>query len=50
MKHGSGRWTKGKPPTVSVFDGQYRFDKKVGYGKFVWASGNVYEGNYDNDE
>jgi hypothetical protein len=25
-------------------------DKKQGKGKFVWASGNVYNGNYDNDE
>jgi hypothetical protein len=50
MKHGSGMWTKGKPGSLSVYEGDYVKDKKKGQGKFIWASGNLYSGSYDNDE
>ena len=50
MKHGKGIWTKGKPPKMTVYEGEYSLDKKLGFGKFIWASGNEYEGNYDHDE
>ena len=50
MKHGFGFWSKGNPPKQSTYEGDYFKDKKHGKGKFVWASGNVYEGGYANDE
>lgn len=33
-----------------MYEGQYKNDKKDGYGLFVWASGNTYRGQFKNDE
>ncbi|CDW80329.1 UNKNOWN [Stylonychia lemnae] len=32
------------------YEGDYKKDKKHGYGVFVWASGNTYKGQYKDDE
>ena len=60
MKHGKGKWRK-KPDSNQVndsskakricnqFEGEYRRDKKNGYGEFYWQSGNVFKGNYQDD-
>ena len=59
MKHGKGKWRKmpegnplGSQQTKRVcnqFEGEYRKDKKTGYGEFHWQSGNVYKGMYTED-
>lgn len=56
MKHGKGKWRKKQeePTTQAMricnqFEGEYRRDKKNGYGEFHWQSGNVYKGNYVDD-
>lgn len=41
-------WKKGSG-TSDKYEGEYKSDKKHGYGIFSWASGNIYKGNYDED-
>ena len=50
LKHGNGKWRKGKAKHTHAYDGEYSEDKKHGYGVFTWASGNVYKGYYKDDE
>lgn len=50
LKHGMGKWRKGKGNNVNQYEGAYENDKKHGNGIFTWASGNVYKGSYVNDE
>jgi len=60
MKHGKGKWRKKQieggniqPGTMRLcnqFEGEYRKDKKNGYGEFHWQSGNVYKGTYVDDK
>lgn len=35
---------------MNEYIGEYHLDKKHGKGTFKWASGNVYTGEYRNDE
>ena len=37
------KWTSG-----NVYEGNYKNNKKHGYGKNTWANGDVYEGNFEN--
>jgi hypothetical protein len=50
MKHGKGKWKRGKGKNLNEYDGKYQKDKKHGYGVFVWSNGNIYKGEYKNDE
>jgi len=50
MKHGKGKWRKDKSPTSNSYEGDYALDKKCGNGVFKWASGNIYKGEFKNDE
>jgi hypothetical protein len=61
MKHGKGKWRKKaeEKPDIggypqkriqNAFEGEYRRDKKNGYGEFYWASGNVYKGTFEDDK
>ena len=55
MKHGKGRWRKatekGNPKgRQNTYEGYFFEDKKHGYGEFIWDSGNIYRGNYHEDE
>lgn len=43
-----GKWRRG-PGQSDQYEGEYRNDKKEGFGVFSWADGNVYRGNYVND-
>jgi hypothetical protein len=33
-----------------VYEGDYINDRKHGKGVFTWASGNIYKGDYNEDE
>ncbi len=35
---------------TNSYEGEYAYDKKNGWGKFEWESGNTFEGQYVNDE
>ena len=35
---------------VGKYEGQFLKGKKHGYGKFTWADGSYYEGEYKNDQ
>ena len=48
LRDGHGFWKRGVGHS-DHYDGNYRNDKKWGYGIFTWASGNVYKGNYEAD-
>ena len=37
-------WSDGKE-----YDGDWKDDKKEGYGVFKWPDGRIYEGGYKND-
>ena len=51
MKHGRGEWKKvANSSKCNRFEGMYSFDKKNGQGQFTWESGNIYNGNYVNDD
>ena len=50
MKNGKGKWRKGKSGNENIYEGEYKDDKKNGYGEFKWATGNTYKGNYLDDE
>lgn len=47
MRHGKGFFKEGK--SGDVFEGEFRNDKKCGHGEYVWANGDVYIGNFEND-
>ena len=58
MKHGKGKWRKkqdedpsaaGNMRICNQFEGEYRRDKKNGYGEFYWQTGNIYKGTYTDD-
>jgi len=36
--------------TYNCYDGEYKSDKKCGHGVYTWASGNIYKGDYLEDE
>jgi hypothetical protein len=40
MKHGKGKWRSAKGPPCNIYDGEYQNDRKHGFGRFIWASGN----------
>jgi len=55
LKHGKGKWVRrlvndhlGK--RCNQYEGDYLMDRKHGWGKFEWESGNTYAGGYSNDE
>lgn len=61
MKHGKGKWRKKADPNpdntatpikriCNQFEGEYKHDKKNGYGEFYWQSGNVFKGEYNDDK
>ncbi len=54
LKNGKGTWKKqapeGSTQNVNCYKGEYALDKKNGYGRFEWASGNYYTGQYKDDE
>ena len=49
MKHGEGIWIKGNLQK-HLYEGSYKNDHKHGYGVYEWPSGNIYKGNFENDE
>lgn len=48
LRDGKGSW-KRSVGNSDTYEGNYRNDKKWGYGVFKWASGNIYKGNYEGD-
>ena len=48
MRDGNGLWKK-HPGNSDKFEGEYKEDKKDGYGIFTWQNGNIYKGHYKND-
>jgi len=56
MKHGKGKWRKKQDESAvasmricNQYEGEYKRDKKNGYGEFQWQSGNIYKGEYEED-
>jgi hypothetical protein len=50
MKHGKGKWRSSKESKCNAYEGDYKHDRKCGFGTFTWSSGNVYKGGYKDDE
>lgn len=49
MRHGKGTWKRGMGSNIDRFDGEFKNDKKSGYGIYTWQSDNEYRGNYFDD-
>ena len=43
LRNGKGRY---QYPDGSVYEGEYKNDKKHGKGKFLYSNGDTYEGSY----
>lgn len=51
VKEGKGKWKKDRnDPESNQYEGEYKNDKKHGFGVFKWKSGNKYKGGYQDDE
>jgi hypothetical protein len=50
LKHGPGKLKKNVGNGFNIYEGDFYYDKKQGVGTFVWASGNIYRGQYMDDE
>jgi len=48
LRDGQGLW-KRRAGKADMYNGEYRNDKKWGYGVFTWESGNIYKGHYEGD-
>ena len=48
LREGHGVWKKGSGNS-DKYEGEYKDDKKEGYGVFSWENGDVYKGNYVED-
>ena len=46
VRHGEGKYTNG----AEEYTGQWKNDKMCGKGKYVFASGAVYEGSFDDNK
>jgi hypothetical protein len=50
MKHGKGKWRSDRGPLCNSYEGDFKEDRKCGFGTFIWSSGNIYRGEYKNEE
>lgn len=48
LRDGKGLWKRGVGNS-DKYEGNYKSDRKSGYGEFAWTSGNVYKGHYEAD-
>jgi len=50
LKHGKGvlQWSE-HGQTIDRFEGNYRFGRREGFGRYVWNGSNLFEGNYADD-
>lgn len=39
LRHGNGRWTSTDKENSEIYEGEYKNDKKCGYGVFKWNDG-----------
>ena len=47
-RHGRGVW-KSIEEGGDVYEGDYKNDKKCGWGEYTWTNSNVFRGNFEND-
>ena len=50
MKHGKGKWRSDRGPLCNSYEGDFKEDRKCGFGTFIWSSGNIFRGEYKNEE
>ena len=48
MKHGSGIYIWGK--SGNKYEGDFKYDKRHGYGTYTWLDGTKYEGYWEKDQ
>ena len=50
LKHGNGKWRKGMGEGADVYIGEYKMDKREGYGTFTWGMTQAnYRGKFSDD-